>query len=49
MTLKGLPILVGVGLILLNFIVQFIPAMAWFANCHFFLHLGLVILIGDIW
>ncbi|MBC7224861.1 MAG: hypothetical protein H5T59_11420 [Anaerolineae bacterium] len=54
MTLKGLPVLVGIACILLNFVVQFVPALAWFAQTNFFLHLGLVvalggILLGDVW
>ena len=51
----GLPILVAVGLILLNFLLQLVPDLAfvgWLAHTHFFLHLGLVlglvgILLGD--
>ena len=54
MTLKGLPILIGIALIVLNFFVQFIPPMAWLAASDLLLHLGLVvsllgILLGDIW
>jgi|YNPNPStandDraft_1061719.scaffolds.fasta_scaffold507679_1 hypothetical protein len=54
MTLKGLPVLVGIALILLNFVVQFVPALVWFAETDFFLHLGLVValgglLLGDVW
>ena len=54
MALKGLPVLVGITLVLLNFVVQFIPVLAWFAETDFPLHLGLVValgglLLGDVW
>lgn len=52
---KGLPVLVGVGLILLNFVVTFLPqwpVLAWLSETDLFLHLGgivglLGVLIGD--
>jgi hypothetical protein len=51
----GLPILVAVGLIMLNFLLQLLPAqpvLGWLAHTHLLLHLGLVlgfvgILLGD--
>lgn len=51
----GLPILVAVGLVLLNFLLQLLPdqaIIAWLARTHLCLHLGLVlgflgILLGD--
>ncbi len=51
----GLPVLVAVGLILLNFLFQLLPDQAvvgWLAQTHLCLHLGLVlgflgILLGD--
>lgn len=46
----GLPVLVGIGLILLNFLLQLLPpwpVVGWMARVDLFLHLGLVIsLIG---
>jgi hypothetical protein len=53
--LPGLPILVAVGLILLNFLFQVLPdqpIVGWLARTHLCLHLGLVlgflgILLGD--
>lgn len=53
--LPGLPILAAVGLILLNFFFQLLPAhpaVGWIAQTHLFLHVGLVvgllgILLGD--
>ncbi len=52
---KGLPVLVGVGLVLLNLIFSLLPAwpvVAWFARTDLLLQLGVVvgllgILIGD--
>jgi len=46
----GLPVLVGLGLILLNFVLQLLPpwpVVGWMAQVDLFLHLGLLIsLIG---
>jgi len=52
---KGLPVLVGVGLVLLNFILRLLPAwpvVGWLASVDLFMHLGIIIglmgvLIGD--
>lgn len=52
----GLPILIAVGLILLNFVAQLLPnwpVIEWLANTYLLLHLGLVlgflgILLGDV-
>jgi hypothetical protein len=48
---RGLPVLIGVGLIIINFILRLLPAtwpvIGWLAGVDLFLHLGLVIgLIG---
>jgi hypothetical protein len=46
----GLPVLAGLGLILINFVLQLLPAwpvIGWMAHVNLFLHLGLVVsLIG---
>ena len=42
----GLPILVAIGLVALNFVLQFLPAwpvVGWLAHTHLFLHLGLIL------
>lgn len=52
----GLPILIAVGLIFLNFVAQLLPnwpVIEWLANTYLLLHLGLVlgflgILLGDV-
>jgi hypothetical protein len=41
--MKGLPILVGILLVVLNFILQYIPGLAFLSDSNFFLHLGVVI------
>ncbi len=44
---KGLIPLIGIVLVLINFVIQFIPAAAGLAQINLFLHLGLVVaLIG---
>jgi hypothetical protein len=53
--LPGLPIIVAVGLVVLNFVFQLLPdwpVVAWLARTHLFLHIGVVlgflgILLGD--
>jgi hypothetical protein len=53
--LPGLPILIAVALILLNFVLQLLPdwpLIGWLAQTHFCMHLGLIlgllgILLGD--
>ncbi len=50
---RGLPVLLGIGLVILNFIFQFIPGLRVLTTGNLLLHLGLVvgllgILLGDI-
>jgi hypothetical protein len=40
---KGLPILIGVLLVILNFIVQHIPSLAFLGDSNLLLHLGVVV------
>lgn len=52
---KGLPVLIGVGLVLFNFLLGLLPAwpvVGWLADVDLFLHLGVIlglvgILVGD--
>ncbi|MCU0520665.1 MAG: hypothetical protein MUF84_08240 [Anaerolineae bacterium] len=52
---KGLPVLVGVGFVLLNLLVRLLPSwpvVGWLAQTDFLLHLGVIvgllgILLGD--
>lgn len=43
---RGVPLLLGLILVLLNFVCQFIPALGWFAEYNVLLHLGLLLSIG---
>ena len=50
---RGLPVFLGIGLIILNFIFQFIPGLQVLTTGNLLLHLGVVvgllgILLGDI-
>lgn len=53
--MPGLPIIVAVGLVAINFLFQLLPAwpvVGWLAHTHLFLHVGLIlgfvgILLGD--
>lgn len=52
---RGLPILIGVGLVILNFILMCIPVISdsFLGDTNLFLHLGIVIaimglLIGEV-
>lgn len=45
-SMPGLPIIIAVGLIILNFIFQLLPAwpvIGWIAHTDLWLHLGLVV------
>jgi len=52
----GLPVIVAVGLVALNFVLQLLPAawpvVGWLARTHLFLHVGVIlgflgILLGE--
>ena len=53
--MPGLPILVAIGLVALNFVLQLLPPwplVGWLAHTHLFLHVGLILgflgmLLGD--
>jgi hypothetical protein len=40
---KGLPILIGILLVILNFIVQYTPSLAFLGDSNLLLHLGVVV------
>ena len=42
---KGLLPIVGVALIILNFILSLIPGIGWIATSNLFLHLGVIMAI----
>ena len=43
----GLPVIVAIGLVVLNFVLQLLPAawpvVDWLARTHLFLHVGLIL------
>jgi hypothetical protein len=53
--MPGLPIVIAVGLVVLNFVLQLLPAwpvVGWMARTHLLLHLALILgfvglLVGD--
>ena len=50
--MKGLPVLIGVLLVIANYVVQFFPALGFLASTDLLLHLGVIVgilglLIGD--
>ncbi len=55
-SMPGLPILIAIGLVILNLVLQFLPAWpvaGWLAQTNLLLHIGLVVgflgvLLGDI-
>ena len=55
-SMPGLPVLVAVGLVILNLALQFLPAwpvVGWLAQTNLLLHIGLIVgflgvLLGDI-
>jgi hypothetical protein len=42
---KGLLPVIGLFLIILNLLLQFIPQTGWLAQSNFFLHLGIILAI----
>jgi len=49
---KGVPVLLGVALVIINFVVALLSPGSWLATTNLFLHLGIVvglmgILLGD--
>lgn len=45
---RGVPIILGFILVLLNFFLQFFPALGWFVEYDVLLHLGVLVAIGGI-
>jgi len=46
---KGIPVLIGIGLILVNFLVVILAPGGWVARTNVFLHTGLIIgLLGEL-
>lgn len=50
---RGLPAIIGVSLVILSFIVSFIPGISWLTWHDWLLHLGIIVavlglLVGEI-
>ena len=43
---KGLPVLIGLVLVLISFVAQFIPALAFLTAGQWLMHLGVIIGLG---
>jgi hypothetical protein len=43
---RGVPLMLGFLLVLLNFFFQFIPALGWFAEYDVMLHFGVLLAVG---
>jgi hypothetical protein len=43
---RGVPLILGLVMVLLNFFCQFIPALGWFADYNVLLHLGVLLAIS---
>lgn len=43
---RGMPMIVGFFLVVLNFFCQLIPQLGWFAEYDVLLHLGILLAIG---
>jgi hypothetical protein len=41
--LRGLPTLLAIFFVLLNFFIQFVPALRWLAQINLFLHIGVAL------
>ena len=45
---RGVPIILGLILVLLNFCLPFFPPLGWFVEYDVLLHLGVLIAVGGI-
>jgi hypothetical protein len=43
---RGMPMLLGFLLVLLNLVLQFIPGLAWISDYNVLLHLGVLVAIA---
>jgi hypothetical protein len=43
---KGLPIIIGLFLVVLNLVLQFIPGLQMLAQGNILLHLGIIVALG---
>lgn len=45
---RGLPTLIGIGLILVNLVLQFFPTLGWLRESNLLMHLGIVLGLAGI-
>jgi hypothetical protein len=45
---KGLPVLIGLVLVLISFVAQFVPFLSFLTTGQWLLHLGVIIGLGGI-
>ncbi len=46
--IKGLPVIIGLVLVVISFFAQFLPALSFLAQGQWLLHLGVIIGLGGI-
>ncbi len=46
--IKGLPVLIGLVLVIVSFIAQFVPFLSFFTAGQWLLHLGVIIGLGGL-
>jgi hypothetical protein len=46
--IKGLPVIIGLVLVIVSFFAQFLPVLSFFAQGQWLLHLGVIIGLGGI-
>ena len=46
--IKGLPVIIGLTLVIISFIAQFIPSLSFLVTGQWLLHLGVIIGLGGI-
>ena len=46
--IKGLPVIIGLALVILSFIAQFVPALSFLIVGQWLLHVGVIVGLGGI-
>ncbi|MBN1219530.1 MAG: hypothetical protein JXM69_11420 [Anaerolineae bacterium] len=46
--IKGLPVIIGLILVIISFIAQFVPALSFLTAGQWLLHLGVIVGLGGI-
>ena len=45
---RAVPTLIGIVLVLINLVLQFVPGIGWLRDSHLFLHMGVVLGLAGI-